>query len=191
MEQLENNSGSTAGRGQDSSDAGAFFFFSPSQPRPHTSCPFKAKIIEAQDLRRLSSPAEGAPHSKSQPGEESSLTSGGSITSETSSVWLRPVPRKRTFLSRQASNVSEFSGRVTPGGSVTGGPAHRRSTQPGSSLSSGQSNRGETARLASWPLRQELTQADSSQQPVPEPHQAPSGSSSERDQRPAPSARDR
>lgn len=133
------------------------------------------------------------PHLKSQPGEESSLTSGGSITSETSSLGIRPVPKKRTFLSRQTSSVSEISGRGsdTPGGSVTGVPAPRRGTQRGSSVSSGQSNRDETPRLASQPVQPAMTQADPSQQPVTEPHQALSGSSSEREQRSVPVARER
>lgn len=138
-------------------------------------------------------PAEHVTHLKSQPAEESSLTSGGSITSETSSLGIRPVPKKRTFLSRQTSSVSEISGRGsdTPGGSVTGVPAPRRGAQRGSSVSSGQSNRDETPRLASRPAQPVLTQVDPSQQPVPEPHMASSGSGSERQQRSVPVARDR
>lgn len=128
---------------------------------------------------------------KIQPGEESSLTSGGSITSETSSLGFRPVPKKRTFLSRHTSSVSEISGRGsdTPGGSVSGVPAPRRAAQRGSSASSGQSNRDETPRPASRPVQPLLTQAEPSQQP--EPHQALSGSSSEREQRSVPAVPDR
>lgn len=130
---------------------------------------------------------------KSQPGEESSLTSGGSITSETSSLGFRPVPKKRMFLSRQTSGVSEFSGRGSDisGGSVIAVPAPRRSTQRGSSVSSSQSNMDETTHLVSRPAQPAKTQTDPSQQPLNETHQALSVSSSEREQRPLPVARDR
>lgn len=41
---------------------------------------------------------------KSHPGEDSSLTSETSSTSEASSPEFRPVPRKRTFVSRHPSS---------------------------------------------------------------------------------------
>ncbi|XP_075892438.1 uncharacterized protein sytl2b isoform X4 [Nelusetta ayraudi] len=141
-----------------------------------------------------SSDTEHVPRLKSQPGEESSLTSGGSITSETSSLGFRPVPKKRTFLSRQTSSVSEISGRGsdTPGGSVTAAvPAPRRSTQRGSSVSSVQSNLDETPHLVSRPAQPVITQTGPYQQPLAEPHQTLSVSSSEREQRPVLVARDR
>ncbi|XP_070825715.1 synaptotagmin-like protein 2 isoform X2 [Chaetodon trifascialis] len=47
---------------------------------------------------------------KSHPAGEASQTSGGSVTSETSSVGLRPVPKKRTFLSRCTSSQSGSNG---------------------------------------------------------------------------------
>uniref|UniRef100_A0A3Q4BGL6 Synaptotagmin-like 2a n=1 Tax=Mola mola TaxID=94237 RepID=A0A3Q4BGL6_MOLML len=45
------------------------------------------------------------------PGGEDSQTSGGSITSESSSVGFKPVPKKRTLLLRHTSSVSESSGQ--------------------------------------------------------------------------------
>ncbi|XP_076590340.1 synaptotagmin-like protein 2 isoform X4 [Chaetodon auriga] len=47
---------------------------------------------------------------KSHPAGEVSQTSGGSVTSETSSVGFRPVPKKRTFLSRCTSSQSGSNG---------------------------------------------------------------------------------
>ncbi|XP_044057880.1 synaptotagmin-like protein 2 isoform X2 [Siniperca chuatsi] len=78
---------------------------------------------------------------KSHPAGEASQTSGGSVTSEGSSVGFRPVPKKRTFHSRRTSSQSESNG---PGldaqvGSVGVVPAPRRSLQRGSSVSSNQS----------------------------------------------------
>lgn len=81
----------------------------------------------------------------SHPGGETSQISGGSITSESSSAGLRPVPKKRTFLSRHTSSVSESSGQGldAQAGLVTVVPAPRRSLQRGSSVSSGQSYVGQ------------------------------------------------
>lgn len=123
---------------------------------------------------------------KSQPGEESSLTSGGSITSETSSSGFRPVPKKRMFLSRKTSGVSEISGRGsdTLGGSVAAVPVPRQSTERGSSV-------GEAPHLVSQPAQLATTQTAPSQQPLAEPHQAASVSSSEWEQRTVAVARDR
>lgn len=81
----------------------------------------------------------------SHPGEETSQTSGGSITSESSSAGLRPVPKKRTFLSRHTSSVSEVSGQGldAQAGLGTVVPAPRRSLQRGSSVTSSQSYIGQ------------------------------------------------
>lgn len=124
---------------------------------------------------------------KSRQGEESSLTSGGSVTSETSSLGLRPVPKKRTFLSRHASTVSQNSGGGSDAhrGSATAVPAPRWSIQRGSSVSSGQSNIDET------PIKPINTPYENFQQPLSNPHQVLSNSSSEREQRPVSQARDR
>lgn len=74
---------------------------------------------------------------------------------------------------------------------MTAVPAPRRSTQRGSSVSSVQSNLDETPRLVSRPAQPVVTQTGAYQQPHSEPHQALSVSSSEREQRPVPVARDR
>lgn len=127
---------------------------------------------------------------KSRPGEESSLTSGGSVTSETSSLGLRPVPKKRTFLSRHASTVSENSGRGSDAqaASATAVPAPRRSIQQGSSVSSGQSNIDEMPHQVSRPVQPINTPYESFQQPL---SKVLSNSSSERAQRPVSLPRDR
>ncbi|XP_036005958.1 synaptotagmin-like protein 2 isoform X2 [Fundulus heteroclitus] len=79
---------------------------------------------------------------KNHPAVESSQTSGGSITSESSSTGFRPVPKKRTFLPRRSSaqlqsgDQQGLNAQVRPAGIV---PAPRRSRQQGSSGSSNQS----------------------------------------------------
>ncbi|XP_028275203.1 synaptotagmin-like protein 2 isoform X2 [Parambassis ranga] len=83
---------------------------------------------------------EPASSLKNPPAGEAAQTSG-SITSEGSSVGFRPVPKKRTFLSRRKSSQSEINGlgldaHVGPAEIV---PAPRRSLQRGSSSSSNQS----------------------------------------------------
>ncbi|CAJ1065258.1 synaptotagmin-like protein 2 isoform X1 [Xyrichtys novacula] len=73
---------------------------------------------------------------KSPSAPESSQTSGGSATSEGSSAGFRPVPKKRTFLSRQTmleNNGPASDAQVGPVGVI---PAPRRSLQRGSSESS-------------------------------------------------------
>lgn len=74
---------------------------------------------------------------------------------------------------------------------MTAVPAPRRSTQRGSSVSSVQSNLDETPHLVSRPAQPVITQTGPCQQPLAEPHQTLSVSSSEREQRPVPVARDR
>lgn len=78
---------------------------------------------------------------KRHPAAEAGQTSGGSVTSEGSSVGFRPVPKKRTFLSRRTSNQSEGNGLGSDPQTGSAGivPAPRRSLQRGSSGSSNQS----------------------------------------------------
>lgn len=97
----------------------------------------------------------------SQPGEETSQTSGGSITSESSSAGPRPVPKKRTFLSRHTSSVSESSGQGldAQAGLVTVVPAPRRSLQRGSSVSSGQSYIGQDEMLQKSLVSHQVSQS--------------------------------
>ncbi|KAJ4935788.1 hypothetical protein JOQ06_017316 [Pogonophryne albipinna] len=70
-----------------------------------------------------------------------SQTSGGSLTSDGSSGGFRPVPKKRTFLSRRSSSQSESTSQAldTQGGSAGIVPAPRLSLQRGSSENSNQS----------------------------------------------------
>ncbi|XP_061575524.1 synaptotagmin-like protein 2 isoform X2 [Cololabis saira] len=79
---------------------------------------------------------------KNHPAGESSHISRGPITSEGSSAGFRPVPKKRTFLSRRTSSQSESNGQLgsdgpeRPAGIV---PAPRRRLQRTSTGSSNQS----------------------------------------------------
>lgn len=84
-------------------------------------------------------PSEPISLLKHHPAGEVSQTSGGSITSEGSSVGFRPVPKKRTFLSRRTCSQSESSGSDPQVGLAGIVPAPRRSLQRGSSGSSNQS----------------------------------------------------
>ncbi|XP_074536579.1 uncharacterized protein sytl2b [Halichoeres trimaculatus] len=84
---------------------------------------------------------ELASHLKSPPAAaESSQTSGDSVTSEGSSVGFRPVPKKRTFLSRHPKTENNGPVRDTQDRPVGIVPAPRLSLQRGSSSSSDQSN---------------------------------------------------
>lgn len=73
-----------------------------------------------------------------------SQNSGGSITSEGSSLGFRPVPKKRTFLSRHTSaqSGSDSSGLGPQAGSKVNVPALRGSLRRGSSGGSNQSSMG-------------------------------------------------
>ncbi|XP_027900537.1 synaptotagmin-like protein 2 isoform X5 [Xiphophorus couchianus] len=79
--------------------------------------------------------SEAISRRKNAPAGESSQTSGGSITSESSSTGFRPVPKKRTFLPRRGSQQG-LNAPARPAAIV---PAPRRSHQLGSSGSSNQS----------------------------------------------------
>ncbi|RVE64977.1 hypothetical protein OJAV_G00131110 [Oryzias javanicus] len=79
---------------------------------------------------------------KSHSAGESTRTSGGSITSEGSSMGFRPVPKKRTFLSRRTNSQVDSNGQaIAPARPVGIVPAPRRRRQRGSSESSEQPNR--------------------------------------------------
>lgn len=130
---------------------------------------------------------------------ESSQTSGGSITSEGSSVGYRPVPKKRTFLSRRTSAQSESNSQAsdTQGGSAGVVPAPRRSLQRGSSESSNQScqksqdempQKSEVSNQVSQPSK---PLEENSQQPVSNVSQVSSNSSLERERKPPSITRDR
>ncbi|XP_023206811.1 synaptotagmin-like protein 2 isoform X5 [Xiphophorus maculatus] len=79
--------------------------------------------------------SEAISRRKNAPAGESSQTSGGSVTSESSSTGFRPVPKKRTFLPRRGSQRG-LNAPARPAAIV---PAPRRSRQLGSSGSSNQS----------------------------------------------------
>ncbi|KAM3616755.1 uncharacterized protein V6R79_022718 [Siganus canaliculatus] len=88
-----------------------------------------------------SSDAEPLSPLKTLSAGEAGRTSGGSITSEGSSTGFRPVPKKRTFLSRRTpsqTDSSSLASEAQPGSAVIV-PAPRRSLQRGSSESSNQS----------------------------------------------------
>ncbi|XP_069390694.1 uncharacterized protein [Paralichthys olivaceus] len=135
---------------------------------------------------------------KSRPGDEASPTSGGSIISESSSAGFKPVPKKRTFLSRRSCGQSESNG---PGIDAQGGtsgivPAPRLSLQRGSSGSSNQSylkSQEEMPQISAVPVFNQVSQPsssadESSQQPL---SQVSSNSSLEREKRPPSITRDR
>ncbi|XP_042343070.1 synaptotagmin-like protein 2 isoform X2 [Plectropomus leopardus] len=138
---------------------------------------------------------------KIQPAE-ASQTSGGSVTSEGSSVGFRPVPKKRTFLSRQTSCQLESTHLVldTQGGSVGIVPAPRRSLQRGSSESSNQSClKGQDEMSQKSDVSYQVSQSaqpskpldEISQQPLCDVSQVSSNSSVERERNLASITRDR
>ncbi|KAF7660797.1 hypothetical protein LDENG_00275000 [Lucifuga dentata] len=102
-----------------------------------------AVVVTAGDQEfSKSSEKEGIPPLKSQAAADSSQTSGGSVTSESSSVGFRPVPKERTFLSKHTYIASESNGfGLDPQtGSEVIVPAPRFSLQRGSSGDSNQSS---------------------------------------------------
>ncbi|XP_070685533.1 uncharacterized protein sytl2b [Pempheris klunzingeri] len=124
---------------------------------------------------------------RSHPTGEASQTSGGSITSEGSSVGFRPVPKKRTFLSRRSSSQTESNG---PGldaqvGSAGVVPAPRRSLQQRSSGSStqGQDEMPEKS-VTSQSAPPSKSVEENSQQPLCDVSQVLSNSSLERERNP-------
>nr|XP_046245344.1 synaptotagmin-like protein 2 isoform X2 [Scatophagus argus] len=137
---------------------------------------------------------------KSYPSREASQTSGGSVTSEASSAGFRPVPKKRTFLSRCTSSNSESNSVAldTQVGLAGVVPAPRRSLQRGSSGSSNQSylkdqdelpqKSGVSSRVSLIKSAQSSTSIDENfQQKLP----LSSNSSLERERDPSSLARDR
>ncbi|KAF3692658.1 Synaptotagmin-like protein 2 Exophilin-4 [Channa argus] len=123
---------------------------------------------------------------------DSGQTSGGSITSEGSSVGFRPVPRKRTFLSKRSCSQSESNdlGLGTQEGSAVIVPAPRTSLQRGSSGSSNKSATPVSERVSQ--SAQPSSSADpSSQQTLCDILQVSSNSSPGRVKDPPSSTRDR
>uniref|UniRef100_A0A3P9KEL2 Synaptotagmin-like protein 2 n=1 Tax=Oryzias latipes TaxID=8090 RepID=A0A3P9KEL2_ORYLA len=103
---------------------------------PENNCELVAsRDVEQQRTDPISSP-------KSHSAGESTRTLGGSITSEGSSMGFRPVPKKRTFLSRRTNSQLESNSQVVapvrPVGIV---PAPRQRRQRGSNESSEQQSR--------------------------------------------------
>ncbi|XP_014889159.1 synaptotagmin-like protein 2 isoform X4 [Poecilia latipinna] len=99
--------------------------FEPPENNHNTAPRLDQETQESEAISRL----------KNAPAGESSQTSGGSVTSESSSTGFRPVPKKRTFLPRRGSQQG-LKAAVRPAAIV---PAPRRSHQLGSSGSSNQS----------------------------------------------------
>ncbi|XP_074498432.1 uncharacterized protein sytl2b isoform X1 [Sebastes fasciatus] len=130
---------------------------------------------------------------------EANQTSGGSLTSEGSSVGLRPVPKRRTFLSRRTSSQSESNSLVLDalGGSAGIVPAPRRSLQRRSSESSNQSYLKGQYEMPqkSVDSNQEPQPSkpldENSQQPLCDVSQVSSNSSLERERKPPSITRDR
>ncbi|XP_047451110.1 serine/arginine repetitive matrix protein 2 isoform X1 [Mugil cephalus] len=145
---------------------------SPRTPRHNPFNRASLIVVEPPDHNRDSSSSrepeslETEPISplKSHPPGDAGQISGGSLTSEGSSVGFRPVPKKRTFLSRRTSTQSELSGsgvddKVGPAGVV---PAPRRNLQRGSSGSSSQSllkNPDETAQKNAVTVSNQVSQS--------------------------------
>ncbi|GAA6225718.1 synaptotagmin-like protein 2 [Lates japonicus] len=94
-------------------------------------------MLTSQD--QVSSEKEPISPLRNQTTGEASQTSGGSITSEGSSVGFKPVPKKRTFLSRRPQLEGNSLGSDAQVGSAGIVPTPRRSLQHGSSGSSNQS----------------------------------------------------
>ncbi|XP_068440274.1 synaptotagmin-like protein 2 [Clinocottus analis] len=94
-------------------------------------------VSNSQDQK--SSETEPISPLKSHPAE-SAQTSGGSLTSEGSSVGFRPVPKKRTFRSRRSSSQSESNGQASDALGQTAAivPTPRRIFKQGSSENSHQ-----------------------------------------------------
>lgn len=139
-------------------------------------------------------PSEPLSPLKSHPAGEASQTSGGSVTSEGSSVGFRPVPKKRTFLSRRSSSQTESNGlgSDTQVGSAGVVPAPRRSLQRGSSGSSNQSYlKGQDETSQKSVVSNQVSQAappkspdENSQQPLCDVSQVLSNSRPERERNP-------
>ncbi|XP_071353003.1 synaptotagmin-like protein 2 isoform X2 [Trachinotus anak] len=141
---------------------------------------------------------------KNRSAGDASQTSGGSITSEGSSVGFKPVPKKRTFLSRRRSSQSETNGlgldaQVGLMGIV---PAPRRSLQRGSSGSSTQSclkSQDEMPQKSAVPVSNQASKPaqpsgsanETSQQPLSGVSQVSSNSSLEKERNPPTITRDR
>ncbi|XP_008287023.1 synaptotagmin-like protein 1 [Stegastes partitus] len=133
---------------------------------------------------------------KNPPAGETSQTSGGSVTSEGSSVGFRPVPKKRTFLSRRNQTESNGLGSDAQVGSAGIVPAPRSNLQRGSSGSSNQSclkSQEEVPQKSAVTVSNQESQSaeeDSLQPPCDVPQVFPN-SSMERERKPPSITRDR
>ncbi|XP_039986035.1 synaptotagmin-like protein 2 isoform X3 [Xiphias gladius] len=152
-------------------------------------------MSNSRDLESCETEPTATP--KNHPAGEASQTSGGSVTSVGSSVHFRPVPKKRTFLSRRPCSLSESNGlgldaEVGSAGIV---PAPRRSLQRGSSGSSNQSCQKSQDEMpqksASQPAQPSSAADETSQQPLCDVSQVSSNSSLERERNPPFITRDR
>ncbi|XP_026227933.1 synaptotagmin-like protein 2 isoform X2 [Anabas testudineus] len=141
---------------------------------------------------------------KNHPAGEPSQTSGGSVTSESSSTGLRPVPKKRTFPPKPTSiqSKSNDQGLEARVGSEAIVPAPRRSLQQGSSGSSNQSftkTRDETPPKVAAPESKQVYQStrpsssadETPKQPLCAVSQVSSNSSLERERKSPCTTRDR
>ncbi|XP_077421145.1 uncharacterized protein sytl2b isoform X2 [Vanacampus margaritifer] len=118
-------------------------------PRMTRHNPFnKASFIVAEPAGELSATEPSSPLKYRQPGG-SSQTSGTSVTSEGSSAGFRPIPKKRTFVSKRTPSQSDSSGAAPDPQGISSGaaPSPRRSLHQGSSGSSTRS-KGEAAASA-------------------------------------------
>lgn len=147
-------------------------------------------------------PSELTSPLNNHPAAESSQTAGGSITSEGSSVGFRPVPKKRTFLSRRTQSESNGLGLNTQLGSAGTVPAPRRSLKRGSSGSSNRSypmNQDEKTQKSVVPGSTQISElaqpgrsaVETSQSPVYDLSRLSFSSSQHREQQPPSTERDR
>lgn len=101
------------------------------------------------------SPAGDAASLNSHPGDESSQISDTSDTSDASSSGYRPVPRKRTFLSRRPSNSDPGSDAPASPVSVIPAPRQRRQVVQEGSLSPDDQNQQQHDEDADEPVLSE------------------------------------
>ncbi|XP_019729952.1 synaptotagmin-like protein 2 isoform X3 [Hippocampus comes] len=130
-------------------------------PRMTRHNPFnRPSLIVVEPAERLSETEATSPLMRQQHGG-SSQTSGTSMTSEGSSAGFRPIPKKRTCISKRTSSVSGSSGTAPDLRLVSVGflPALRRSLNQGSNGSSTRSMgevAGSTHSSASIEIPQQL-----------------------------------
>ncbi|CAM9192248.1 unnamed protein product, partial [Lampetra planeri] len=119
---------------------------SPRTPRHNPFNSDTLSVVEQTDNSKVFSPTQDQTPSETEGltclTVDTSQTSGGSITFKSSSLGFRPVPKKRSFLSKRTCSQSESSdpGMEPQLGSDGIAPAPRWSLQRGSSRCSNQSN---------------------------------------------------